>query len=53
MRRRDDYERDGVAFAAGFVGPPLQSFHVAAFDGSRGVALRPIVPNGRRLPITR
>lgn len=45
--------RDGVAFAAGFVGPPLQSFHVAAFDGSRGVALRPIVPNGRRLPITR
>ena len=45
--------RDGIAFAAGFVGPPLQSFHVAAFDGSRGVALRPIVPNGRRLPITR
>lgn len=45
--------RDGVAFAAGFVGPPLQSFHVAAFDGSRGVLLRPIAPRGPRLPITR
>lgn len=45
--------RDGIAFAAGFVGPPLQSFHVAAFDGSRRVFLRPIAPRGPRLPITR
>lgn len=45
--------RDGVAFAAGFVGPPMQSFHAAAFDGGRGLSLRPIAPRGPRLPITR
>ena len=45
--------RDGIAFAAGFIGPPLQSFHVAAFDGTRGFPLRPIAPRGPRLPITR
>lgn len=46
--------RDGVLYAAGLVGSSFtQSFHVAAFDGSRAVALRPIIPNGRRLPITR
>lgn len=42
-----------LVFVAGVAGPKAGTFHVAAFDASPRSGLRPVVPNGRRLPITR
>jgi len=41
--------RAGVVFAAGFAGPAAGAFHVAAFDGARGLLVKPVI-RGRTLP---
>lgn len=42
-----------LVFVAGVAGPKAGTFHVAAFDTSTRGGVRPVVPGGRRLPITR